>query len=299
MTPAYKFPSVLQKNYEFLLADWIKEQHAAITHRRDLIKDAELEQQSKDFLKIFLKNLETASIERIDGDDWRETRYFIEEVSQKRIELGFSSSDTATFIFSLKQPVFSLLGSEFPDTDRTELFREIWGVSSLLDKIGLYAVQSYQKTREAIIQRQQQALLELSTPVVQLWEGILAVPLIGTLDIGRTQVVMETLLQKIVETGSEIAIIDITGVPAVDTLVAQHLLKTISATRLMGAECIISGIRPEIAQTIVHLGVDLSSVVTKSSLAAALKLAMKMSGLKIEKNTRKDQENTGKQDTAL
>src|ERR1700721_2650197 len=141
---------------------------------------------------------------------------------------------------------------------------------TLLDKLGLFTTEMYQKAREAVIQRQQAEMLELSTPVVKLWDGILALPMIGTLDSARTQVVMESLLQKIVDTGSEMAIIDITGVPTVDTLVAQHLLKTVTALRLMGADCIISGVRPQIAQTIVHLGLDLQGIVTKANLADAL-----------------------------
>lgn len=136
----------------------------------------------------------------------------------------------------------------------------------------------FQKSREETIQRQQQEMLELSTPVVKLWDGILALPLIGTLDSARTQIVMESLLAKIVETGCEVAILDITGVLTVDTLVAQHLLKTVAAARLMGADCIISGIRPQIAQTIVHLGVDLSTVVTKATMAEAFQVALRRQG---------------------
>src|SRR6185437_15396613 len=157
----------------------------------------------------------------------------------------------------------------------------VWGATLLLDKLGLYTTELFLKSRDAVIARQQAELLELSTPVVQLWESILAVPLIGTLDSARTQVVMENLLQQIVQTGAEIAIIDITGVPTVDTLVAQHLLKTVAAARLMGADCIISGIRPQIAQTIVHLGVVLTDVVTKATLADAFLLALRRGGLAV------------------
>ena len=170
---------------------------------------------------------------------------------------GFSPSETATFVFSLKQPLFDVLRQEY-DGQAAALTDELWTASSALDRLGLYTTEVYQKGREEVILRQQQEMLELSTPVVKLWDGVLALPMIGTLDSARTQVVMESLLQRIVETGAEVAIIDITGVPTVDTLVAQHLLKTITAARLMGAECIISGIRPQIAATIVHLGVDLS-----------------------------------------
>ena len=177
---------------------------------------------------------------------------------------------------AMKQPLFSQLKKSVSDVNT--LADETWNATLLLDSLGLYATEVFQKIREGVINRQQQELLELSTPVVTLWQGILALPLIGTLDSARTQVVMESLLQRIVETGSLIAILDITGVPTVDTLVAQHLLKTIAAARLMGADCIISGIRPQIAQTIVHLGVDLNTVITKATLADAFAIALKRTG---------------------
>jgi rsbT co-antagonist protein RsbR len=189
---------------------------------------------------------------------------------------GFSPSETALFVFSLKQPLFTQLRKSVSDVDT--LAEEIWTATLILDSLGLYTMEVFQKSREGVIMRQQQELLELSTPVVTLWQGILALPLIGTLDSARTQVVMESLLQRIVETGSLIAILDITGVPTVDTLVAQHLLKTIAAARLMGADCIISGIRPQIAQTIVHLGVDLNTVTTKATLADAFAIALRRTG---------------------
>ncbi len=150
----------------------------------------------------------------------------------------------------------------------------MWTWTEIIDALGLQTINTFQKSREEVIKRQQDDLLELSTPVIKLWEGVLALPMIGTLDSSRTQVVMETLLQRIVDTGSSIAILDITGVPTVDTLVAQHLMKTVTAIRLMGADCIISGIRPQIAQTIVHLGIDLTGITTKANLADALAVAM-------------------------
>jgi rsbT co-antagonist protein RsbR len=207
---------------------------------------------------------------------------FLEEISRSRATQGFTSDQTAMFIFSFKRPLFASLRKEYAG-DAEALAAETWTATQLLDKLGMLTVKAFQQTREDVIRRQQEDLLELSTPVVKLWEGVLALPMIGTLDSARTQVVMESLLQRIVETGSEIAIIDITGVPTVDTLVAQHLLKTVTAIRLMGADCIISGVRPQIAQTIVHLGVDLQGVVTKASLADALLLAMKRSGYTISK----------------
>jgi rsbT co-antagonist protein RsbR len=198
----------------------------------------------------------------------------LDRLSRARSLQGFSPSETATFIFSFKQPVFERLRRELASQPQS-LADELWNITSLLDKLGLYTTEVHQRTREEVIVRQQQEMLELSTPVVQLWDRIVCLPLIGTLDSGRTQTVMESLLQRIVETGAEIAIIDITGVPTVDTLTAQHLIKTVTATRLMGAECVISGIRPQIAQTIVHLGVDLAGVVTKSSVAGAFNWALR------------------------
>src|SRR4029079_267873 len=189
--------------------------------------------------------------------------------------------ETATFVLSLKQPVFARLRKQL-ETSATELADAMWTATAILDKLALFTTEVFQKSREEVINRQQQELLELSTPVVELWTGILALPLIGTLDSAVPQVVMESLLQAIVRTGAALAIIDITGVPTVDTLVAQHLLKTVAAARLMGADCIISGIRPQIAQTIVHLGVDLSAVSTKATLADAFVLALQRLGSRIE-----------------
>jgi rsbT co-antagonist protein RsbR len=200
----------------------------------------------------------------------------LEEVSRARALRGGTPTQTATFVFSLKLPLFELLGREC-GKDAGALAREVWLATTVLDKLGLYTTEVFQKSREEVVRRQQDELLELSTPVVTLWEGVLALPLIGTLDSNRTQVVMENLLQTIVTTGAQIAIIDITGVPTVDTLVAQHLLKTVSAARLMGADCIISGIRPQIAQTIVHLGVELN-VVSKATMADAFALALRRLG---------------------
>jgi rsbT co-antagonist protein RsbR len=196
---------------------------------------------------------------------------------------GFTPAETATFVLSFKKPLFTEIQAAAGNKAQV-LADEMWFATELLDKLGLYTTETYQKAREEVIKRQQTEMLELSTPVVKLWEGILALPLIGTLDSSRTQVVMETLLERIVETGSTVAIIDITGVPTVDTLVAQHLIKTITAARLMGADCIISGIRPQIAQTIVHLGVNLGDVCTKSSLADAFVLALKRLGVTVQRN---------------
>ena len=217
--------------------------------------------------------------------EWVEIGAFLDGLSKKRVIQGFTSEQTATFIFSFKKPLFARLKTEL-SRDPESLADEIWLATEMLDKMGLLTVRAFQKAREEVINRQQQEMLELSTPVVKLWEGVLALPMIGTLDSARTQLVMESLLQQIVDTESEIAIIDITGVPTVDTLVAQHLLKTVAAIRLMGADCIISGVRPQIAQTIVHLGVDLQGVTTKANLADALTLAMKRSGYVVTKSAK-------------
>jgi rsbT co-antagonist protein RsbR len=190
--------------------------------------------------------------------------------------------ETATFVFSLKQPLFDRIRAE-AGRDADVLADDLWRSSTLLDKLGLFTTEVHQRGRDEMILRQQQEMMELSTPVVELWEGVLALPLIGTLDSSRTQIVMENLLTRIVETGAAIAILDITGVPTVDTLVAQHLLKTVAAARLMGAECIISGIRPQIAQTIVHLGVDLQGVITKATLADAFEIALARTGLAVRR----------------
>lgn len=212
----------------------------------------------------------------------------LEALSRSRAALGLTPSETASFVFSIKEPLFELLRQKLA-SDPKRLAHEMWTATLLIDKLGLYTVESYLKNREAIILRQQQELLELSTPVVRLWEGILALPLIGTLDSSRTQTIMENLLEEIVAAGAEIAIIDITGVPTVDTLVAQHLIKTVAAARLMGADCIISGIRPQIAQTIVHLGLDLG-VVSKATMADAFALALRRLGKTVAESPGRRQE---------
>ena len=234
---------------------------------------AETEEQARTFARLLAQAMAQDATGEIDGPAWAKMRDMLTGLSAARARQGSTPSETATFIFSFKEPLFARLREEYR-SDGEGLGRESWTATRLLDKLGLFTTEVYQRTREDMIERQRRDLLELSTPVVALWEGVLAVPLIGTLDSDRTQVVMESLLQRIVDSGASIAIIDITGVPTVDTLVAQHLLKTVAAARLMGAECIISGIRPQIAQTIVHLGVDLGSVATKATLADALILAL-------------------------
>jgi rsbT co-antagonist protein RsbR len=268
-----RIAEVLKKYESDLLTEWIKAQNSA-GYRRDLISESEIQEQSKEFLRLMQNASQNGTGEVHQATSWAPVREMLVNVSRSRARQGFSPSQTATFVFSFKEPFFSRLRQEHKN-DAEGLFQDIWSANLLLDKLGLMTTEEYQRGREEVIARQQQEMLELSTPVVKLWDGILALPLIGTLDSARTQVVMESLLQKIVETGSQVAIIDITGVPTVDTLVAQHLIKTVTAARLMGADCIISGIRPQIAQTIVHLGVGLGEVSTKASIADAFAQALR------------------------
>ena len=279
-----KIPEIL-KNYQVqLLEDWLQQQITDGT-RPGLFKETELREECREFLELFKNAVQQGNLSDTQASEWKGVREMLASVSRTRSQKGFTPSETATFVFSLKQPLFTHLRSELAQ-DGATLIEEIVLANNLLDELGLWTTEIYQKTREEVIMRQQEELMELSTPVVKLWDGILALPIIGTLDSARTQVVMESLLQKIVETGSEVAIIDITGVPTVDTLTAQHLLKTVTAARLMGADCILSGIRPQIAQTIVYLGVDLADMVTKASLADAFALALKRTGASISRTNR-------------
>ena len=272
---------LVTKNEAEILQRWVDRQLAAASYRSDRISKVELSDQSRRFLSLFRQSTSSGSAD-IYSPAWTNTRQMLEELSVNRAQQGFSPSETATFVFSLKETLFEGLQDQLPKDPKAGSAL-IFDTNQLLDKLGLFTTEVYQRGREQLIIRQQQELMELSTPVVTLWEGVLALPVIGTLDSARTQVVMENLLQRIVETGASIAIIDITGVPTVDTLTAQHLLKTVAAARLMGADCIISGIRPQIAQTIVHLGVDLGSVITKATLADAFTIALKRLGLGVIK----------------
>jgi rsbT co-antagonist protein RsbR len=260
---------ILRANYRQVLERWLAEQRSAGAARPDLISDADLEAQCGEVLSVLARALEAgsadASTTAYDG-----IRATLRSIALTRARLGFSPADTALFVFSLKQPMFEPM-QQLDGETRAQTIAEL---TELIDRLGLFTIEVYQQGREEVILRQQQEMLELSTPVVKLWDGVLALPLIGTLDSERTQVVMETLLQSLVDTGSTIAIIDITGVPMVDTKVAQHLIQTVSAARLMGADCIISGIRPQIAQTIIHLGIELPDVATKATLADAFALAL-------------------------
>src|SRR5262245_1434438 len=274
--------AILRRHEARLLADWLHE--LSKTARSGAIDKSEIEEHARSFVRLLTEAVQVRSTEAAKDSALASLREMLAELSASRARQGFTPTETATFVFSFKQPLFAVLREELA-RDAEGLAREMWTATTLLDTLGLFTAETFQKTREGVIMRQERDLLELSTPVVSLWDGILALPLIGTLDSERTQVVMETLLERIVETSASIAIIDITGVPTVDTLVAQHLLKTVGAARLMGAECIISGIRPQIAQTIVHLGVDLGDVVTKATLAAALVVALERMGASIVRTT--------------
>lgn len=275
-----KIPEILKTYEAELLAEWNQEL-ASNNMRRGLLKEAELQEECREFLGLLRTAVQQGNLTNIQTVEWREVREMLTSISRSRSQKGFTPSETASFVFSFKQPLFNRLRQQLQNP--VDLGEEIWQATILLDRLGLLTVEAHQKAREEVILRQQEELMELSTPVVKLWEGILALPIIGTLDSARTQTVMESLLQKIVDTGSEVAIIDITGVPTVDTLTAQHLLKTVTAARLMGAECIISGIRPQIAQTIVYLGIDLTDVTTKATIADAFLMALKRVGATISR----------------
>jgi len=271
---------VLKSEEGAILEAWLGEQSASSARRDDLISVGETQEQSRRFLGL-LQAAAQAGL-NFQADSYGEVRAMLGELSRSRARQGFTPSQVANFVLSLKRPIFAVLQKQYAK-DPQALLQSVWEITELLDSMALETTEIYQKGREEIIARQQQDMLELSTPVVKLWDGVLALPLIGTLDSARTQVVMESLLEKIVSTGSEIAIIDITGVPTVDTLVAQHLMKTVAAARLMGADCIISGIRPQIAQTIVHLGVELKDITTKASLAGAFTTALTRTGYVVKK----------------
>jgi rsbT co-antagonist protein RsbR len=277
-----RIAEALDRFQQEIVDDWIKEQFAATTARRDLMSEAQLAEQSREFLATFRTAAQSENVTDFEATEWSKPRALLGEISRSRAEQGYSPAETATFVFSLKQPLFTVM-RRLSGKDHEALVEDVWTITVVLDKLGLYTTEVYQKTREAVIKRQQEELTELSTPVVKLWEGVLLVPLIGTLDSARTGHVMSALLERIAQTGSAFAILDITGVPSVDTQTAQHLLKTVAATRLMGADCIISGVRPAIAQTIVTLGLTLD-VITKSSIADALAEAIKRLGYTIARS---------------
>jgi rsbT co-antagonist protein RsbR len=274
---------IIARNEDQIRNEWIRDMSQSV-QRADLISKTELDEQCGALLKAVIAGVRSSGPSDIQSAGWTAAREFLEGISSSRARQGFSPTDVATFVLSLKQPLFVAIRHDLGKS-QDKLFDAIWAATELLDGLALVTTEAYIVTREQLILRQQQELMELSTPVVKLWDGVLALPIIGTLDSARTQVVMENLLQAVVSTNSRYAIIDITGVPTVDTLVAQHLLKTITAARLMGAECIISGVRPQIAQTIVHLGINLEDVMTRANLADAFAAALRMSGRTVVRQT--------------
>ena len=284
LTKSKGIASVVEKNEETILVEWIKEMTGSV-RRSDLLKEADLRKECAQFLRLMTVGLEQGGT-NFQSPAWDKVREMLSDLSRSRALQGFTPTETASFIFSVKRPIFTQIRQDSKN-DADALADQMWMATELLDAMGLYTTEVYQKSREEVIRRQQEELLELSTPVVKLWDGVLALPIIGTLDSARTQVVMESLLQAIVQTNSRVAIIDITGVPTVDTVVAQHLLKTVTAARLMGADCIISGVRPQIAQTIVHLGINLLDVTTKANMAAAFAVALQRLGITFVREQKK------------
>jgi rsbT co-antagonist protein RsbR len=276
--------SIIAEHRDAILAGWLRGMLGA-TRRSDLMKESELQTQCSQFLSLLAQA--TSQSGDMQSSTYDPLREMLAETSRSRAIQGFTARECATFVFSIKQPLFAVI-RESLGKDPTAMADLMWTTTELIDGLGLYTTEAYLKTREETIKRQQEEMLELSTPVVKLWEGILALPLIGTLDSARTQVVMESLLEAIVTTNSKVAIIDITGVPTVDTVVAQHLLKTVTAARLMGADCIISGVRPQIAQTIVHLGINLMDVTTKATLSDAFIIALQRTGFKFVRPQKKE-----------
>jgi rsbT co-antagonist protein RsbR len=277
-----KTHQLLQKKKKNILELWMKNQLADEGLREDLISNDELRGQSEELINSLVGNLSGGNFTNLDADEWSPVIEILGGIAITRARQGFSPRETGNFVFSLKEAILEVLQQEIVE-DPKALFAESLKINRLMDNLSVVTFETFIKGREEVILRQTDEITEISTPVIRVWDGILALPIIGTLDSARTQVVMENLLQEIVETGSSIAILDISGVPAVDSLVAQHLIKTVSATRLMGAECIISGIRPEIAQTVVHLGIDLSNIITKSTLASALAYSFKVMRLEVRK----------------
>lgn len=275
--------TLMRDSQKEILSDWVDKQ-LKDPARTQAIPESSLRASSDEFFGLFQEAIQKGNLDNMTTPEWESARRMLSELSASRALKGSTPSETANFIFSLKEPLFALINKQLGESNAT-LIEAILQYSKLLDLLGLYTFEAFQKSREAIIRRQQKDMLEMSTPVIKLWEGVVAVPLIGTLDSARTQIVMENLLQAIVDTNSKVAILDITGVPTVDTQTAQHLIKTVSATRLMGADCIVSGIRPQIAQTIVHLGIDIQDITTKALMSDAIKEAMERTGWSVVRNT--------------
>lgn len=272
---------ILLQEQETISKEWMNQLASTVIRRRDLMSDEDWRREAAELLALVAQGATKGNFTDFASAEWQPLNDFLAELSRSRAGLGFSPGEVARFVLSLKTPLFLQLLNK---ANKELAAQAVPLIFAMVDHMATVTFDTYAAGREKIIRQQQMEMLELSTPVIRLWEGVLALPLIGTLDSSRTQVVMENLLQTIVETGSQIAILDITGVPAVDTLVAQHLLKTVAAARLMGAQCIISGIRPQIAQTMVHLGVAFGDVITKATLADALAYALRQVGIRFVRN---------------
>ncbi len=272
---------IFQKKKSTILENWMNNQLQDDGLREDLMSNEDLRLQSEELLSSLVDSLTDANIESSGSGDFDTIRDILASISISRAKQGYSPRETGLFVIGLKDALLKTLGTEIKDPET--LYKQSMMVNKVMDNFAMHTFETFIKGREEVILRQTDEIADISTPVIRVWDGILALPIIGTLDSSRTQIVMENLLQEIVDSGSSIAILDISGVPAVDSLVAQHLIKTVAATRLMGAECIISGIRPEIAQTVVHLGIDLSQIITKASLASALKTAFNIMQLEVNK----------------
>jgi rsbT co-antagonist protein RsbR len=267
---------LLAGDREQLLQHWAAEAAKPMQGR---LTETELQQTLGELPPLLVQALAEGT--DVAGPGYASVRAMLTELSRNWARRGFTPGETASAVFTLKEPLFAAAD------ERGLPLASVIVISRWVDGLGLFTFESFTRARESVITEQAEQLLELTTPVVKLWDGVLAVPLIGTLDSARTQIVMEKLLQALVDTGSEHAIIDITGVPAVDTEVAQHLLKTVVAARLMGADCTISGIRPQIAQTIVALGIEFGDIPTKATLADALLHALRGSGVDVVRQQRR------------
>lgn len=278
---ATEITKVFRKKQSAILERWMKNQLADAGLREDLMSNEDLRAESEELVAALVKSLNEKNLTDPYSADFDQVLEILGGISISRARQGYSPRETGLFVLSLKEALLEVMQEEVKDPK--ELVEMSLQLSRLMDSFSITTFETFIKGREEVILRQTDEITEISTPVIRVWDGILALPIIGTLDSARTQVVMESLLTEIVASGSSVAILDISGVPTVDSLVAQHLLKTVSATRLMGAECVISGIRPEIAQTIVHLGIDLSDIVTKASLASALQYAFRVLRLEVRK----------------
>lgn len=274
---ARRVEGIIAERRDEIIDLWISERLKSEEFRDELISKRELRRQSQQIIDMLARSIRESGGADFEGPAFDEMRAFLNEISHQRAVKGYTPQENATYILSLRNAVIPVMAGEFAG-DLEALVREMNYFTRLLDKMGLVMVENFIRAREEIIRQQRADMLELSTPVIKVWDKILSLPIIGTLDSRRAQMMMEALLQKIVETGSTVAILDITGVRTMDTLVANHLIKTVTAARLMGARCILTGVSPAIAQTMVQLGIDLTQITTRSQMADGIRLALEMIG---------------------